>query len=51
MILITHDLGVVAHMVETVNIMYLGRIVESGPTLQVFEEPQHPYTQGLLQSI
>jgi len=51
MILITHALGVVAHMVETVNIMYLGRIVETGPTLQIFEEPHHPYTQGLLQSI
>ncbi|HOB09453.1 MAG: ABC transporter ATP-binding protein [Limnochordia bacterium] len=51
MILITHALGVVAHMVETVNIMYLGRIVETGPTMEIFEEPLHPYTQGLLQSI
>jgi oligopeptide/dipeptide ABC transporter ATP-binding protein len=51
MILITHDLGVVAHMVETINIMYLGRIVETGPTLAVFENPHHPYTQGLLNSI
>lgn len=51
MILITHDLGVVAHMVEMINIMYLGRIVEVGPTMQIFEEPRHPYTQGLLKSI
>lgn len=51
MILITHDLGVVAHMVEIINIMYLGRIVENGPTIQIFEQPYHPYTQGLLKSI
>ncbi len=51
MILITHDLGVVAHMVESINIMYLGRIVESGPTMSIFDSPRHPYTQGLLKSI
>lgn len=51
LILITHALGVVAHMVDYIYIMYLGRIVESGPTLQVFENPKHPYTQGLMKSI
>jgi oligopeptide/dipeptide ABC transporter ATP-binding protein len=51
MVLITHDLGVVAHMVEFVNVMYLGRVVESGPTLSIFDDPRHPYTQGLLSSI
>ena len=51
MILITHALGVVAHMVDYIHIMYLGRIVESGPTLEIFENPKHPYTRGLLNSI
>jgi oligopeptide/dipeptide ABC transporter ATP-binding protein len=51
LILITHDLGVVAHMVEHVYVMYLGRIVEDGPVKQIFKHPAHPYTQGLLGSI
>lgn len=51
MILITHDLGVVAHMVEHICIMYLGKVVESGALLDVFDNPLHPYTQGLLASI
>lgn len=51
MILITHALGVVAHMVDYIHIMYLGRVVESGPTLEIFENPKHPYTRGLLNSI
>ena len=50
-ILITHNLGVVAGMCERVLVMYAGRIVESGPTLDVFEHPQHPYTWSLLKSI
>jgi oligopeptide/dipeptide ABC transporter ATP-binding protein len=51
LILITHDLGVVAGMCERVNVMYAGTIVESGSARQLFEHPRHPYTLGLLQSI
>jgi len=51
MMLITHDLGVVAEMCDDVVVMYAGRIVESGPVDDVFTTPQHPYTEALLQSI
>ena len=51
LMLITHDLGVVAGMCERVNVMYAGTIVESGAARQIFEEPRHPYTLGLLESI
>jgi oligopeptide/dipeptide ABC transporter ATP-binding protein len=50
-ILITHDLGVVAAICDTIAIMYAGRIVEYGPTRQVFRQPAHPYTEGLLRSV
>jgi oligopeptide/dipeptide ABC transporter ATP-binding protein len=50
-LLITHDLGVVAETCERVAVMYAGRIVETGPTAQVFARPAHPYTLGLLRSI
>ena len=50
-ILITHNLGVVAGMCERVMVMYAGRVVESGPTLDVFAHPKHPYTWSLLRSI
>jgi oligopeptide transport system ATP-binding protein len=50
-ILITHNLGVVAGMCERVMVMYAGRIVESGPTVDVFANPRHPYTWSLLRSI
>jgi oligopeptide/dipeptide ABC transporter ATP-binding protein len=50
-ILITHDLGVVAETAQKVAVMYAGRIVESGATEDIFLRPQHPYTQGLLQSL
>ncbi|HKW70169.1 MAG TPA: ABC transporter ATP-binding protein [Candidatus Dormibacteraeota bacterium] len=50
-ILITHNLGVVAGMCQRVLVMYAGRIVESGPTEDVFAHPQHPYTWSLLKSI
>ncbi|GAB4176653.1 MAG: ABC transporter ATP-binding protein [Thalassobaculales bacterium] len=51
MILITHDLGVVAQVVDRVIVMYAGRIVEEGPVEQVFGAPAHPYTALLLESI
>ena len=47
-LLITHDLGVVAGFCSRVNVMYMGRIVEEGPVERIFEAPAHPYTQGLL---
>ena len=50
-ILITHDLGVVAETAQTVMVMYAGRAVEHGPALDVFAKPQHPYTWGLLESM
>jgi peptide/nickel transport system ATP-binding protein len=45
---ITHDLGVVAELADYVIVMYRGRIVESGSVLELFEQPKHPYTKGLL---
>ncbi|MGB3067814.1 MAG: ABC transporter ATP-binding protein [Ottowia sp.] len=51
MILITHDMGVVARYANRVAVMYGGRIVEQGPAREVFNRPRHPYTQGLLGSI
>jgi oligopeptide/dipeptide ABC transporter ATP-binding protein len=50
MIFISHQLSVIAHVADRVSIMYLGRIVEEGPTAQVFRDPQHPYTRGLLEA-
>jgi peptide/nickel transport system ATP-binding protein len=51
MILITHDLGVVARIADRVGVMYAGQIVESGTADQIYNAPTHPYTQGLLASI
>jgi len=48
---ITHDMGVIAEMADDIVIMYLGKIVESGPVSELFRNPKHPYTVGLLQSI
>ena len=50
-ILVTHDLGVVAETANSVMVMYAGRIMEYGPARAVFEQPQHPYTWGLLDSM
>jgi oligopeptide/dipeptide ABC transporter ATP-binding protein len=49
-VLVTHDLGVVAGSTDRVAVMYAGRIVETGPTAEVFACPRHPYTRGLLAS-
>jgi oligopeptide/dipeptide ABC transporter ATP-binding protein len=51
LLLITHDLGVVAETADRVAIMYAGRIVEHGPVRAIFHSPQHPYTRGLLASL
>ncbi len=48
MMFITHDLGVIAEIADDVIVMYRGKIVEKGPVQQIFEDPQHPYTKGLL---
>jgi len=50
-ILITHDLGVIAEMADTVAVMYAGSIVETAPVRELFRNPRHPYTQGLLGSV
>jgi oligopeptide/dipeptide ABC transporter ATP-binding protein len=51
LLLITHDLGVVAQMADRVAVMYGGRIAETAAVGDLFASPQHPYTQGLLQSV
>ena len=51
LVLITHDLGVVAEMAQDMAVMYTGRIVEQGTVEEVFAAPMHPYTAGLLESI
>ena len=50
-ILITHDMGVIAEMAHDVAVMYLGRAVETGPVRDIFAKPDHPYTRALLRSI
>jgi peptide/nickel transport system ATP-binding protein len=51
MLLITHDLGIVAHVAHRVSVMYAGEVVESAPTAELFANPRHPYTQGLLRCV
>tara|TARA_B100001996_G_C18440384_1_gene508178 strand:- start:115 stop:732 length:618 start_codon:yes stop_codon:yes gene_type:complete len=48
---ITHDLGVIAQVADRVSVMYLGKIVESGPVRRVLQSPAHPYTKGLLNAL
>jgi peptide/nickel transport system ATP-binding protein len=50
MILITHNIGIVAEMADTIGVMYAGQLVEVGPTKDIFSDPLHPYTKGLLES-
>jgi oligopeptide transport system ATP-binding protein len=50
-IIITHNLGVVARYADSVNVMYAGRLMESGPTDAIYNEPKHPYTVGLIASV
>ena len=50
-VFISHDLGVIRHLADRVMVMYLGRIVESGPCKELFAQPNHPYTQALLDQI
>jgi oligopeptide/dipeptide ABC transporter ATP-binding protein len=51
MLLITHDLGIVAEVADSVTVMYAGQVVEDAPVHEIFTRPRHPYTAGLLQSI
>jgi peptide/nickel transport system ATP-binding protein len=51
LMLITHDMGVIAEMADDVAVMYLGRIAERAPVTELFENPQHPYTRALLKSM
>ena len=51
LIFITHNLGIVAHMCDSVAVMYAGRVIEAGPVRQIFNAPAHPYTQALIESI
>jgi len=51
LVIVTHNLGVVARYAQTLYIMYAGRIVESGPCKEVFARPRHPYTIGLLRCV
>lgn len=50
-IIITHNLGVVARYADSVNVMYAGRLMETGPTDAIYNEPKHPYTVGLIASV
>jgi oligopeptide/dipeptide ABC transporter ATP-binding protein len=50
-LLITHDLGVIAQTCDEVVVMYAGKVIERAPVLELFEQPKHPYTRGLLQAI
>jgi peptide/nickel transport system ATP-binding protein len=49
--LVTHNIGVVAELADRVAVMYAGRIIENAPVLELFEDPKHPYTQGLLKAV
>jgi peptide/nickel transport system ATP-binding protein len=48
---ISHDLGVIRHVSDRVVVMYLGRVVESGPTAELYAQPNHPYTAALIEEV
>jgi peptide/nickel transport system ATP-binding protein/oligopeptide transport system ATP-binding protein len=50
-LMITHDLGVIAEVAQRIIVMYAGKVVEEGSTLAIFKDPKHPYTRGLLRSV
>jgi peptide/nickel transport system ATP-binding protein len=50
-VIVSHNLAVVEHMADRVAVMYLGRVIETGPTAQIFAHPRHPYTKTLLESV
>jgi peptide/nickel transport system ATP-binding protein len=49
-IFVTHDMSLVSHFSDRLAVMYAGQVIEIGPTRQLFDEPKHPYTRGLMQS-
>jgi len=49
-IFVTHDISLIGHFSDRLAVMYAGKIIELGPTRQIFAEPRHPYTQGLIES-
>ncbi len=51
LMMITHNLGIIAHMVDYVYVMYLGQVVEAGSVFEIFDDPLHPYTRDLLKSV
>jgi oligopeptide/dipeptide ABC transporter ATP-binding protein len=51
LVMISHDLGVIRYMSDTVGVMYLGKLVEEGPSEEIYREPIHPYTRGLLDAV
>lgn len=51
LVLITHDLGVVSQVTQRMLVMYAGRVIEEGPTREIINDPQHPYTQGLMNAL
>lgn len=51
LVLITHDLGVVSQVTQRMLVMYAGRVIEQGPTREIINDPQHPYTQGLINAL
>jgi oligopeptide/dipeptide ABC transporter ATP-binding protein len=50
-VMISHDLAVIRYMADTIGVMYLGKLVELGPSADVYARPAHPYTQGLLDAV
>ena len=50
-VMISHDLAVIRYMADTIGVMYLGKLVEIGPAVEVYTRPAHPYTQGLLDAV